>query len=78
MAAAFLEPEKYRGVVIPVYDEMLTCNQLVETFTEVTGIKATCAQCGCPSLLTRHAREHQHAGAVFIGSRHARIWRVAP
>ena len=46
MTAAFLEPEKYRGTVIPVYDEMLTCNRLAETFTEVTGIKATC---GTPS-----------------------------
>ena len=58
MAAAFLEPDKYRGTVIPVYDEMLTCDQMVKTFTEVTGIKATCAQCDCPSLSTRHGREH--------------------
>ncbi len=41
-AAAFLEPEKYRGAFIPVYDEMLTCDKLVETFTQVTGIKARC------------------------------------
>ena len=40
MAAAFLEPQKYRGTVIPVYDETLTCDQLVEVFTQVTGIKA--------------------------------------
>ena len=42
VAAAFQEPEKYRNNVIPVYGEVLTCNQMVEIFTEVTGIKAKC------------------------------------
>ena len=42
MAAAFLEPEKYSSIFIPVYDEVLTCDQMVKTFTEVTGIKARC------------------------------------
>ena len=38
--AAFLEPERYRNAVIPVYDEVLTCGQVVDIFTQVTGIKA--------------------------------------
>ena len=42
VAAAFTEPEKYRGTVIPVYDEVLTPKQMVDTFTQVTGIKARC------------------------------------
>ena len=40
--AAFLEPEKYRNTVIAIYDEVLTCNQMVKTFSAVTGIKARC------------------------------------
>ena len=40
VAAAFLEPEKYRDTVIAVHDEILSCDEMVETFTEVTGIKA--------------------------------------
>ena len=39
--AAFLDPEQYRNTVIPVYDEVLTFRQMVETFS-ATGIKATC------------------------------------
>ena len=48
MVAAFLEPEKYQNSVIAIYDEVLTCEQMVKTFTEVTGIKAR----GYPSSRT--------------------------
>jgi len=50
VAAAFLEPEKYRDTVIAIYDEILSCDQMVETFTEVTGIKARCPPDSAASL----------------------------
>ena len=53
VAAAFLEPERYRDMVIPVYAELLTPNQLVETFTRVTGIKARCEPCEQCRLMTQ-------------------------
>ena len=69
VAAAFLEPEKFRGAFIPVFDEVLTCDQMVATFTEVTGIKARCeAACDAsalaanPILITQQvACERMHA-----------------
>ena len=41
--AALLEPEKYRGMFIPVYDEYISCEEMVRVFAEVTGVKARCA-----------------------------------
>jgi len=38
--AAFTEPEKYRNQFIPVYDQYMSCEEMVKVFTEVTGLKA--------------------------------------
>ena len=51
VAAAFLEPEKYQNAVIPIYDELLTPNHMVKTFTRVTGIKARCEPCAGAAYL---------------------------
>ena len=40
--ALFKDPEKYRGQFVPVYDELLSPNEMVETFTRVTGVEARC------------------------------------
>ena len=42
VAAGFLEPQKYRGEFVPVWDEVLTCDEMMRTYTEVTGTKARC------------------------------------
>ena len=44
--AAFSEPDKYRNQFIPVYDQCMSCDEMVKVFTEVTGLKARCAVSG--------------------------------
>jgi len=46
--ALFREPERFRGQFVPVYDELLTPDEVIETFSRVTGIKARCAGCRGP------------------------------
>ncbi len=46
VVALFRAPERYRGQFVPVYDELLTPDEMVGTFTRVTGIRARCAATG--------------------------------
>jgi hypothetical protein len=36
-----LEPEKYNGAFIPVYDEMLTSREMLETLSQQTAAVVT-------------------------------------
>ena len=38
--AVFLDPATYKNAFIPVYDEIMTPEQMAGRFTEATGIKA--------------------------------------
>ena len=42
MTAVLLDPGKYAGQLIPVWDEQLTPTELVATFSKVTGQPAKC------------------------------------
>ena len=43
VTATLLDPDKYAGQLIPVWDEQLTPTELVATFAKVTGKPAKCA-----------------------------------
>ena len=74
--AAFLDPEKYRNAVIPVYDEVLTCGRVVEIFTEVTGIKARRELCCAhgPQMVHARALTQRCCSSPTSIAAHSRLW----
>ena len=61
MLAALAEPEKFKNVFVPVYDQLATPGDLVKTFAERTGVRARRA----PALEVEHAAEAPSALRKF-------------
>ena len=65
VTAALLDPEKYAGQLVPVWDEQLTPTELVATFAKVTGKPAKCVCTLAFAVTERRAVVMQAEQALF-------------